>query len=172
MLFNYIGAYGGLSHFPPSPNPYFSASQIFHRNKCVLILRLTIKLYIMAERIIYVSRNGQSHQLKLRDNQGHDPGNNDLTTDVDPNDTVRWELDTNSGLEAITGIKPSDSSKREYRKSQNILAAPPKSENGTWNATVVSPSPGRGKFENYMIGFKIPNDATEYWDDPKLLMKS
>ncbi|MEP6260177.1 MAG: hypothetical protein ABJ092_01270 [Gillisia sp.] len=126
----------------------------------------------MAERIIYVSRNGRSHQLKLRDNQGHDPGNNDLTTEVDPNDTVIWKLDTNSGLAEITGIKPSDSSKPEYRDSQDLLAAPPKNNNGNWEATVVSSSPGRGKFENYMIGFKIPNDETEYWDDPKLQMKT
>ncbi|HSP82117.1 MAG TPA: hypothetical protein VLN72_00130 [Gillisia sp.] len=126
----------------------------------------------MAERIIYISRNGRSHQLKLRDNQGHDPGNNDLTTEVDPNDTVVWKLDTNSGLAEITGIKPSDPSKPEYSNSQDLLAAPPKNNNGNWEATVVSPSPGRGKFENYMIGFKIPNDETEYWDDPKLQMKT
>lgn len=126
----------------------------------------------MAERIIYVSRNGRSHQLKLRDNQGHDPGNNDLTTEVNPNDTVQWQLDNNSGLEAITGIKPSDPSKPGYGGSQDLLAAPPTNKNGIWEGTVVSPSPGRGKFENYMIGFKIPNDATEYWDDPKLQMNT
>ncbi|CAM4124513.1 hypothetical protein [Gillisia limnaea] len=126
----------------------------------------------MAKRIIYVSRNGRSHQLKLRDNQGHNPGNNKLSTDVEPSDAVQWQLDTNSGLEAITGIKPSDSSKPAYRGSQDLLAAPPKNNNGIWEATVVSTSPGRGKFENYMIGFKIPNDTTEYWDDPKLQMKT
>lgn len=125
----------------------------------------------MAERIIYVSRNGRSNHLKLRDNQGHDPGNNELTTEVDPNDKVIWQLDTNSGLSEIIGIKPSDSSKPEYRDSQDLLAGPPKNNNGYWEATVVSSSPGRGKFENYMIGFKIPNDETEYWDDPKLQMK-
>ena len=126
----------------------------------------------MAERIIYVSRNGKSNQLKLRDNQGHDPGNNDLTTDVDPNDSIVWKLDTNSGLTEITGIKPSDSSQPAYRGSQDLLAAPPNNNNGIWEATVVSSSPGPGKFENYMIGYKIPNDDTEYWDDPKLQMKT
>ena len=126
----------------------------------------------MEPKIIYVSRKGRSLNLKLRDSLGNNPGNNRLTTEVDPNDTVIWQLDTNSGLSEITGIKPSDSSKRKYRDSQDLLAAPPKNNNGYWEASVVSSSPGRGKFENYMIGFKIPNDETEYWDDPKLQMKT
>lgn len=125
----------------------------------------------MAERIIYVSRNGQSHQLKLRDNQGNDPGNNKLTTVVDPDDTVKWVLDSNSGLSEITGIKESDNSKPQYKGSQNLLQDTPQKKNGEWEATVVSQSPGKRKFENYMIGFKIEGDNKEYWDDPKLQMR-
>lgn len=124
----------------------------------------------MATNIIYVSRNGNSHQLKLRDNQGHNPGNNKLTTDVEPDEPVIWQLDEDSGLSEITGIKASDPTKPEYRGSQNLLAGPAKNNKGVWEATVVSQSPGKGKFENYMIGFKIPGDDTEYWDDPKLQM--
>lgn len=127
----------------------------------------------MAENIIYVSRNGNSHQLKLRDNQGHNPGNNKLTTEVNPNDPVIWQLDENSDISEITGIKASDPGKPEYRGSQNLLAGDAtKEKNGAWKATVVSKSPGKGKFQNYMIGFKIPGDDTEYWDDPKLLMNT
>ncbi len=126
----------------------------------------------MATNIIYVSRNGNSHQLKLRDNQGHNPGNNKLETDVEPDDTVRWQLDENSGLAEITGIKESDSRKKQYRNSQNLLDGPAKNNKGIWEATVVPKSPGKGKFENYMIGFKIPGDEKEYWDDPKLIMRT
>lgn len=125
----------------------------------------------MAERIIYVSRNGQSDKLKLRDNQGHDPGNNKLTTDVDPNDTVKWVLDSDSGLSEITGIQESDNTKPQYRGSQNLLAHPPQKKNGAWETKIMANSPGKGKFENYMIGFRIPDDEKEYWDDPKLQMK-
>lgn len=126
----------------------------------------------MAENIIYVSRNGNSFELKLRDNQGHNPGNNKLTTEVAPGEPIVWQLDENSGLAEITGIKESDSGKPQYRGSQNLLAAPAKRENGVWRANVVPQSPGKGKFENYMIGFKIPGDDKEYWDDPKLHMKT
>lgn len=126
----------------------------------------------MAENIIYVSRNGRSHELKLKDNQGHDPGNNKLETDVSPNDTVKWQLDENSGLSEITGIRESDPSQLQYKGSQSLLAGPAKNNKGIWEATVVSKSPGKDKFQNYMIGFKIPGDDKEYWDDPKLIMKT
>lgn len=126
----------------------------------------------MAENIIYVSRNGRSNELKLRDNQGHNPGNNKLDTDVRPNDTVRWQLDENSGLSEITGIRESDTTQEQYRHSLNLLAGPARNKKGIWEATVVPNSPGKDKFQNYMIGFKVPGDDTEYWDDPKLIMKT
>lgn len=126
----------------------------------------------MARNIIYVSRNGNSHELKLRDNQGHNPGNNKLTTEVGPDEPVIWQLDENSGLSEITGIKSSDSNKQQYKGSQDLLAGPAKNNKGIWEATVVSQSPGKDKFQNYMIGFKIPGDDNEYWDDPKLIMKT
>lgn len=125
----------------------------------------------MAEKIIYVSRNGNSHQLKLRD-KDHNPGNNKLETGVDPNDTILWQLDEDSGLAEITGVKESDSSQPQYRGSQNLLAGDVTKKNGVWEGRVVSKSPGKNKFENYMIGFKIPGDDKEYWDDPKLIMKT
>ncbi len=124
----------------------------------------------MAENIIYVSRNGNSKELKLRDNQGHNPGNNKLTTCVNPNEPVIWQLDKNSGLAELTGIKESDPSEPRYKGSQNLLAGPATKENGVLRATVVERSPGKGKFQNYMIGFKIPGDDTVYWDDPKIEM--
>lgn len=123
---------------------------------------------MQAKTIIYVSRKGKSHKLKLRDSQGHNPGDNKITTEVRRADTVRWELDSDSGLSEITGIKESDNTKRKYKGSQNLLETTPKKKNGGWEATVGDNPPG--KFENYMIGFKIEGDTKEYWDDPKLQM--
>ena len=125
----------------------------------------------MAKNIIYVSRKGNSHELKLRD-KDNNPGNNKLTTKVDPDEPVIWQLDEDSGLSEIIGIKPSDPSKPKYKDSQNLLNGPAKNNKGVWEATVISKSPGKGKFQNYMIGFKIPGDDKEYWDDPKLEMKT
>lgn len=125
----------------------------------------------MGEKIIYVSRKGRSFELKLRDDKNN-PGNNKLTTEVEPNDTVLWKLDKDSGLSEITGVKESDPNQPQYQGSQNLLEGKAKNENGAWKASILSKSPGKGKFQNYMIGFKIPGDDTEYWDDPKLLMKT
>lgn len=127
----------------------------------------------MAERVIYVKRNGNSMQLRLRDNEGHDPGNDDLTTDVDPSDVVIWQLDSDSGLTAITGVKQCVQGDPSYNPaSQNLLISDPVANGDRWQATVISPSPGRGKFVNYKIGFTVPNDSQVHWDDPKLQMIS
>ncbi|MBZ5855517.1 hypothetical protein [Flavihumibacter profundi] len=121
---------------------------------------------------IYVSRNGQSFNLKLRDSQGHNPGNNNLTTDADPGNEITWVLDTDSGLTAITGIKKSDPAIPKYKDSIEVLTGDPTLVNGVWTGFVKSPSPGKGKFQNYMIGFTVPGDTNTYWDDPKIQMKS
>lgn len=120
---------------------------------------------------IYVSRNGNSYQLKLRDSEGHNPGNDNLTTDVGPGDIVTWQLDTNSGLSSIESIQLVARTDRSYNPaSQNLIDGNPTSENGIITATILSPSPGKNKFECYKIGFKVPNDTNVYYDDPKLKM--
>ncbi len=123
----------------------------------------------MAKKIIYVSRNGKSQHIKLKD-KVNDPGNNKLTTRVDPSDKVIWQLDKDSGLSEITGIKESDNSKTQYKKSQNLFDGPVRKTKVGWEATILPVSPGSGKFQNYMVGFKIAGDDTEYWDDPKIQM--
>lgn len=124
------------------------------------------------ERIIYVSRRGQSDQLKLRDNEGNDPGNDDLTTKVDPGDSVVWQLDDNSGLSELTGVRNVEAGDRSYNpQSVNLLTSRPHSRQGKWEATVVSPSPGKGKFGLYMIGYKVQGSNDELWSDPRLEMK-
>lgn len=123
----------------------------------------------MAIRTIYVKRNGQSKQLKLRDSEGNDPGNDQLTTNIDPGDTVKWELDSNSGLTSLNGIKKTVPGDRSYN-ANSIDLLTQITLNSPYSATVISPSPGTGKFEKYKIGFKVPNDDTIYWDDPTLKM--
>ena len=125
-------------------------------------------------RTIYVKRNGQSFQLKLRDSEGHNPGNDRLTTNVDVDDTVVWELDTNSGLSSIAGIEKVTSADPSYNPAAvTLLKNDLTHVSGKFQASVVSVSPGPGKFENYKIGFTVPNDpvpGTVHWDDPKLQM--
>ena len=120
---------------------------------------------------IYVSRNGNSNQLKLRDSENHNPGNDNLTTDVDVDDTVTWELDTNSGLYSIEEVKQVTPSDRSYNPaSVNLMRIPPTKANG-FKGTIVSTSPGPNKFEQYKIGFKITQNSPTLWDDPKLKIK-
>ncbi len=125
-----------------------------------------------SEIIIYVSRNGNSKQLKLRDSEGHNPSNDDLTTDVSPGNTIKWVLDSNSGLSSITQVKKVTPADPSYQPNAvTLLTSEPTSVNNEIIAAVVATSPGSGKFENYKIGFTIPGDSTEYWDDPRLKMR-
>ncbi len=115
---------------------------------------------------IFVSKEPTSDKLKLRDSEGHNPGNDKLTTLVDAGDTIRWELDgTDSGLSEIFKIeKKSD--------THNILKAAPEPVDGYWQAIVKDPSPGKGKTEKYKIGYKIKDRGEKHWDDPKLQMNN
>ena len=116
----------------------------------------------MATKTIYVRKDPNSNKIILRDSDGNNPGNDDLTTLVDPNDTVEWRLDTNSDLEELIGVK-------KKKDTHDLLTAEPTVENGVWTATVVAVSPGKGKKEKYKIGYKT-KDNKKHWDDPKLQM--
>lgn len=122
---------------------------------------------------VYVSVNGGSTNLRLRDSEGHNPGNDQLTTTVDVNDSVSWEVDPDppSGANAISSIE------NVYKKVNNdpnnyslLTANPTNNGSGVWQGTVVSTSPGRGKKESYNIDYKITAGGTTYTDDPKLQM--
>ncbi len=121
---------------------------------------------------IYVSRNGSSYQLKLRDSEGHNPGNDDLTTTVVPGDTVTWMLDPNennlTSINAVNKTVPGDPSYDS--NSIDLLVSGTSSTNGVYTGTVVTTSPGNGRYEKYKIGFMVPGDSTVYYDDPKLQM--
>ncbi|NJN42848.1 MAG: hypothetical protein HC811_12065 [Flammeovirgaceae bacterium] len=89
---------------------------------------------------IYVSRKGNSHNLRLRDSQGHDPGNSDLETDIRAGETVTWELDPRAGdpnfpqykpIASIEHIEKVDgSSHPRYNGSIQLLTADPVGTNG------------------------------------------
>lgn len=132
----------------------------------------------METRIIYVSRQGNSFNLRLRDSEGHDPGNNDITTLVDSGDIVQWVLDPNANppaqpgyfpIASIEGIFNSDpNSSPKYRGSIQLLTGDPTKVDGVWTGYVLSPSPGSGKFENYAINYTVPGDPTIRSDDPRI----
>ncbi len=115
----------------------------------------------METKTIYVSRIPGTKKIKLRDSDGNDPGNDDLTTLVSTGDIVEWKLDTNSGLDEIIGIK-------KKLITNKLLKSNPTGSGGVWTGTVVDVSPGKDKKEKYKIGYKIPDDKKDHWDDPKL----
>lgn len=141
----------------------------------------------MANRTVYVSQNGNSGTLKLRDSEGHDPGNDDLTTDVDTGDTITWVLDPDAthpiySIEAVNYSAPQDGPPPKYQNSVPLLY---QTVNGTkitngyaslvdgvWTGYVVDTSPGQNKKEYYQIGFKRTENDTVQYDDPVLKMRN
>jgi hypothetical protein len=132
---------------------------------------------------IYVSRIANSNRLRLRDEVSN-PGNSKLTTAVNPGDKVQWELDPLSlgpnpepGYSPIAFIldirisTPEDGD--QYRNSVAVLEADPvPGPGGVFEATVKSPSPGKGKEEDYMITYMLPGSKYMYQEDPKLQMNT
>jgi hypothetical protein len=122
---------------------------------------------------IFASRKGQSLELKLRDSQGHDPGNENLTTDVKPNNKIQWMLDENSGLESLDGIYKVVEGDNCFEKgATDLLVSEPIKKGKVYEGTIVSESPGYGKFEKYKIAFKVFGDEEIYFADPKLQMNA
>ncbi len=128
----------------------------------------------MATRTIYVSLQGQGNSTNLRlvDSEGHD-GINDITTNVDPDDTVIWEVNPNppAGSQAIRSID------NVYKKTDVpdnytlLISNPTPNAAGNYQGTVVpaTQSPGSGKKESYSIDYTRTN-GTSGTDDPKLNM--
>ena len=123
---------------------------------------------------IFVSVNGNSGNLRLRDSQGHDPGNSDLTTFVSPDNIVTWEIDP----APPPGARPVASIERVYKKPNNdpnnyslLTDEPTNTGNGVFQATVVKRSPGSGKQLFYNIDFKLDPGGPTLTDDPKLQMQ-
>lgn len=134
---------------------------------------------------IYVSRQGNSSNLRVRDSEGNNPGNDQITTLVDPGDTVTWELDPRADISnpqyqpgyfpifAIISIKKADSTIPKYMNSIDVLIAdPPPPVNGVVTGLVKSPTPGRGRFENYQISYYLVSGGVPQTDDPIMQMNS
>jgi len=131
---------------------------------------------------IYVSRQGNSTNLRLRDSEGHNPGNDQITTLVNPGETVTWQLDPNANNPAqpgyfpifeIVSVQKADPSKPQYLNSTEVLVSdPPPPVNGIVTGQVKSPSPGRGRFENYEISYRLVANGPVLIDDPVMQMNS
>jgi len=113
-------------------------------------------------RIIFVSKNGNS--IKLRDSEGHNPGNDDITTLVSPGDKVKWKLDNNSNLFSIESVQKSSGT--------TLWESPPADNgNGVYVATIKNDRNLDGKTENYTISYKVTRDGGVKSDDPRLKVK-
>lgn len=122
----------------------------------------------MATRTIYVSLRPNTTQLKVRDSEGHDPGNDNITTVVTPGDTIVWELDNNSNLASLNGISKKA---QGYPNDTNLLVSPPASDNGVYTGTVVASPPQHGTYiEHYQIDYQITPGGPVLNDDPILQM--
>lgn len=110
----------------------------------------------MATETIFISKESGGNGLYLSDNEGHS-GDGNITTDVDPGDTVIWKLSKNGGIDEITDISAKNG-------SQDIFSSDPAKQNdGSWKGTVSNTATGT---ESYFIKYKI--NGTEYTDDPEL----
>ncbi len=145
----------------------------------------------MADITIYVSRIGNSTNLSLKQVVGGvttDPQNDSLETTVDLDQSIDWRVDPNPDPGRTSDIVleqvKAKEAKGTYINSQQILvnaeynAVYTSDPKGVITGTVVSTSPtpkqpGTKPFENYQIGWRESSDSaqTEYWDDPKLIMK-
>ncbi len=114
----------------------------------------------MSTETINISKQEGSNNLYLTDNEGHS-GKDNITTNVNPGDTVIWKLVPDGGIDQITGITAKQG-------SQDIFSVDPAPVNpndpaSDWTGTI---SPDATGSESYSIGYKIGNDP--YVDDPKL----
>ena len=117
----------------------------------------------MATVNIFISKQPNGNGLYLTDSEGHH-GNNNITTLVDPGDTVIWQLKPGGGIDAITAITPK-------QNNQDIFENPPAPVNSSdpasnWKGIVKQTVTGT---ESYTIGYKIGDQTLE--DDPELDIK-
>lgn len=112
-------------------------------------------------------------KIKLVDSEGDHTDNGDMTSGVEPGAVVTWTADKASGIAAVTRILPTtnQSNNNNYVNLINWNACG-RNANGDVYATILSPSVGKGKMEEYTIYFMIDGDPTEYSHDPKLKMNN
>lgn len=141
----------------------------------------------MPTKTIYVSKKGNSGNLKLRDSEGHNPNNDDLTTNVGSGDTVKWEKDPDASspnsidsIVSVTYSPPQAGPPPIYQNSVKILYHIDKDGNHVFdgNAAVadgvatayVQNGTAANAIENYNIGYKEVEGGQTKYDDPRLRM--
>ena len=122
---------------------------------------------------VYVCLNGKANstRLRLRDSNGEDEVN-DLTTVVNINENVKWVVDPTppQGARRIKSIDGVYIKKMRPGNVKLLTAEPTRQSDGSWIATVVSTSPGRGRKYWYNIKFTRVGYTTPNRCDPKLQM--
>jgi len=115
----------------------------------------------MANITITVNRVPNTTDIYLTDSEGHGVGaqRDNITTEVQSGDTVTWAV--GSGITSIEGIQSKDST--------NFFSTAPSAAN-RWTGTIKSGLSANDE-EAYKIGYKVDNDRTTYWDDPRLKVK-
>ncbi|MCB7480149.1 hypothetical protein [Christiangramia sediminis] len=117
---------------------------------------------------IYVGKKENSNKLRLRDSENNNPGNDKITTGVNPGDTVEWIIDTeHPGISSILKVE-----RKKESDSHHLLTAEPDNPNGVWQGTVKKPSVGKDKIEKYRIKYTVEDSSDSHWDDPKLKMNT
>lgn len=140
----------------------------------------------MANRTVYVSKNGNSGNLKLRDSEGHNPNSDDLETDVQSGDVVTWVKDPDASaqnsiysIESITYSPEKPGPPIQYRDSTPVLYQMingVKTVNGNAKKVegvmtgYVDSGIASGKIEYYQIGYKEVENGPTLTDDPRLKM--
>lgn len=146
---------------------------------------------------IFVSRAGQSNNLRLRDNRNNlDPvdftdakSDHEQTTQrpfdtlVDKGNVIIWELDPRAmstppedgyfPIKSIDNVALTFETEDhpQYRNSEPVLEGQPVSAGNSFVALVPNPSLGAGKFANYKIEYTLPDNSTHV-HDPKILLNS
>jgi len=110
----------------------------------------------MSTEVIFLSLKAGTKKLIFTDNEGHH--GTDITTDVQPGDTVKWKIRQGSGISEITSI---------YRVPENgdIFSQDPAPDSGgtSWSGVISETATGA---ESY--GIKYIVDGQEYDVDPEV----
>ena len=126
-----------------------------------MFLYINLKIIIMAAKTIYVSRVADTNAVKFRDSEGHK--GIEITTDVNPDDYVIWEIDPKTqDVHKLFGI--------ESRSEKSLLKYSPKPVEGAYVGKVRERDVYDGEIEDYAIYYQLEFDGPVLSQDPKLKM--
>jgi hypothetical protein len=111
----------------------------------------------------YINVSYYDGALHFHDSEGNE--GTDITTGVDPGDTVIWRIGSKGGLYSIESV----SKKADSR--YNLLVNPPsRNPHENFQGDVVQISPAPHAEESYNISYKLVEGGPTIPDDPKLRM--